>query len=121
MPPLVNQYIGTLVPAQTPFFIRPIVNMVFDKLNEMIYKPAIQAQVAIVRPSSLFSDVLCMKCRHGSLRSQINEHLGKNEWFAGGDGPTAADYMMIFPLEGLPRFGQSTHNIDAYVARVQKR
>ena len=55
MPPLVNQYIGTLVPAQTPFFVRPIVNMVFDKLNEMIYKPAIQAQVAIVRPSSLFS------------------------------------------------------------------
>ncbi|KAI5895242.1 thioredoxin-like protein [Schizophyllum commune H4-8] len=98
MPPVVNQYIGTLVPAQTPFFIRPVVNMLFDKLNEMIYKPAIQAQVAI-----------------------IDEHLGKNEWFAGGDAPTAADYMMIFPLEGLPRFGQSTPNIDAYVARVQKR
>ena len=121
MPPLVNQYIGTLVPAQTPFFIRPIVNMVFDKLNEMIYKPAIQAQVPIVRPSSLFSDPLCISRKHGSLRLQIDEHLGKNEWFAGGHGPTAADYMMIFPLEGFPRFGQSTPNIDAYVDRVQTR
>ena len=60
MPPLVNQYIGTLVPAQTPFFIRPIVNMVFDKLNEMIYKPAIQAQVAIVRSLALRSVHVCI-------------------------------------------------------------
>ena len=53
--------------------------------------------------------------------SQIDEHLSKNEWFAGGEGPTVADYMMIFPLELLRQSGSSTPNIDAYIDRAQTR
>ena len=32
---------------------------------------------------------------------QIETHLNKSEspWFAGGDEPTGADFMMSFPLE----------------------
>ena len=52
---------------------------------------------------------------------QIDEHLSKNEWFAGGEGPTVADYMMIFPLELLRQSGSSTPNIDAYIDRAQTR
>ncbi|KAJ3874823.1 hypothetical protein F5051DRAFT_431066 [Lentinula edodes] len=35
-------------------------------------------------------------------RLMIQEHLSNNPWFArGSDGPTAADYVMTFGLEGL--------------------
>ncbi|TRM65459.1 thioredoxin-like protein [Schizophyllum amplum] len=98
MPPVVNQYIGTLVPQQTPFFIRPLASMIFSKVNDMLYEPTIKQLVTL-----------------------IDEHLSKNEWFAGGKTPSAADFIMIFPLETLPRFDQSTPTIAAYVKRVQQR
>ena len=51
---------------------------------------------------------------------QIDEHLSKNEWFAGGEGPTVADYMMIFPLELLRQSG-SRRQILTRILTERKR
>ncbi|KAJ3476818.1 hypothetical protein NLI96_g10897 [Meripilus lineatus] len=56
--------------------------------------------------------------------SQIEEHLKKRgKWFAGGEEPTAADFMMSFPLEtwASGRAGGLGDNILAYVKRVHER
>ena len=64
---------------------------------------------------------MCWQSKSYSLPPQIDEHLSKNEWFAGGEGPTVADHMMFYPLEWFRESGWSTPAIDAYIDRVQKR
>ncbi|KAJ4468886.1 thioredoxin-like protein [Lentinula aciculospora] len=56
----------------------------------------------------------------------IEQHLGKNSWFArGSDGPTAADYAMIIGLEGLSAgkaVTPSTHPaIATYIKKIHAR
>ena len=48
MPYLTNRYIFTLAPSRVPFFIRPIANMIFNALNDMLVKPNLQANVDYV-------------------------------------------------------------------------
>ena len=48
MPYLTNRYIFNLAPSRVPFFIRPIANMIFNALNDMLVKPNLQANVDYV-------------------------------------------------------------------------
>ncbi|KAJ3780922.1 hypothetical protein GGU10DRAFT_368283 [Lentinula aff. detonsa] len=56
----------------------------------------------------------------------IEKHLSRNPWFArGSDGPTAADYAMIFGLEGLQEekaITPETHPaMTGYIEKVHAR
>uniref|UniRef100_D8QI66 glutathione transferase n=1 Tax=Schizophyllum commune (strain H4-8 / FGSC 9210) TaxID=578458 RepID=D8QI66_SCHCM len=96
MPLIVNKVFCTrIIPGQTPEEERPVVTDVLGKVAQTLYEPPIKIR--------------------------IDEHLSKNKWFAGGEGPTVADYMMIFPLELLRQSGSSTPHIDAYIDRAQTR
>ena len=59
-----------------------------------------------------------------AVLDQIENHLTKtNGWFAGGEEPTSADYMMIFCLEAWATedkgaFGPKTME---YIKRVHAR
>ena len=52
----------------------------------------------------------------------VEDHLQAHHGFV-GDGLTAADFQMIFPLEALVATGQAKHlpAISAYVQRIHKR
>lgn len=54
MPILVLKYIFTLVPQKAPFFIRPIVNLIFGQLDKQMADPEIK------KHSQLVSDLLLM-------------------------------------------------------------
>ncbi|KAF8958240.1 glutathione S-transferase [Flammula alnicola] len=90
-----------LIPQRSPALIRPLVKRIFTKLDETLNAPELE--------------------RHGKL---IESHLEKTQgWFAGGEHPTSADYMMSFTLEILlnraPEFAGS--NVKEYVKRIQDR
>ncbi|KAI0295688.1 hypothetical protein BC826DRAFT_1007071 [Russula brevipes] len=78
MPLLINRYSFARVPAQSSFFLRPLLKPVFSALDARRVAGPLRA----------------------SLRS-IEETLEKSPtgWFAGGPNPTMADYMMLFGLE----------------------
>ncbi|KIY50402.1 hypothetical protein FISHEDRAFT_39401 [Fistulina hepatica ATCC 64428] len=50
-------------------------------------------------------------------------HLSRTQatWFAGGSAPSAADFLMIFPLEGLCAFGIAGPCTHGYVKNVHER
>lgn len=48
MPYVTNGYIFTITPSRVPFFIRPIANMIFSMLNNLLVKPNLQAIVEYV-------------------------------------------------------------------------
>ena len=48
MPYITNGYIFTVAPGRVPFFIRPIANMIFSALNNLLVKPNLQAIVEYV-------------------------------------------------------------------------
>jgi len=102
MPLLVNKLIFSLVPARAPFFIRPLLWMVFGQLDKQMLMPQI-----------------------GKNRDMIEAHLKNTPsgWFAGGDHPTSADYMMSFPLEAFASRGGDDVGevITAWVKKVHAR
>lgn len=53
MPLLVNKLIFTIVPQRTPFFIRPIANMIFAGLMSKMVDPRLAEHLAFVRFTSL--------------------------------------------------------------------
>ena len=56
---------------------------------------------------------------------QVESHLNKSKspWFAGGDEPTGADFMMSFPLEVWCKNDPSLlgPNTREFVKRLQER
>ncbi|KAF8156710.1 thioredoxin-like protein [Crassisporium funariophilum] len=102
MPILVQKTIFDLVPANAPFFIRPIVRGVFAQLDERLVRPEI--------------------AKHMKM---IEAHLEKSKsmFFAGGDEPTAADYQMAFPLEAMVAKAPKSvgPKITAYVNAIHER
>jgi hypothetical protein len=61
---------------------------------------------------------------HPITFSQIEVHLSKSgDWLAGGQGPTAADFMMSFPLETWLDGGSDMlgPKIKDYVKRIHGR
>ncbi|KZS97064.1 thioredoxin-like protein [Sistotremastrum niveocremeum HHB9708] len=100
MPILVNQLIFTIVPERAPFFLRPLLWLVFGQLRAKLTEPRLRENAA-----------------------WIVSHLEKTpgEWFAGDDHPTSADFMMVFALEAwssrgvdyLPKLKQYVEKIHA--------
>ncbi|KDR68457.1 hypothetical protein GALMADRAFT_257192 [Galerina marginata CBS 339.88] len=111
MPILVQKYIFDAVPKNVPFYIRPIVNMVFGQLDSRIIQPELKKHLAMVEA-----------------------HLEKSQsnWFAGGQEPTSADYQMAFPLEAIvhvaptavgpliKKYVKVIHNREAYKKALEK-
>ncbi|KAI5120884.1 hypothetical protein M0805_002984 [Coniferiporia weirii] len=101
MPLLVNKLIFTMVPQKVPFFIRPLANMLFGGLLKTLVDPRLKDHTKF-----------------------IEAHLSKSQtgWFANGEHPTSADYMMVFPLEGIQaRLPQPGSKIEEYLERVHER
>ncbi|EJD05611.1 thioredoxin-like protein [Fomitiporia mediterranea MF3/22] len=103
MPLLVIKLVFTIIPQRTPFFIRPVASLICNTLLKKMVDPQLLQN-----------------------RTFIEEHLAKcpSGWFASGPNPTAADFMMIFPLEAMdtriPDSGNSTA-IHDYVKMVHER
>ncbi len=83
-----------------PFFIKPIAKGIVQKVEESYLGPNISTHMGFVE-----------------------DHLSKNEWFAGGSF-SAADVQMLFPLEASVSqkgFADQYPSIAAYVSRLQAR
>jgi len=101
MPILVNELIFTMIPQQSPFFIRPLMNVVFGQVKSKMTQPRMKI--------------------HADL---IESHLEKSgNWFAGGENPTAADFMMSFALEAWSSrdIGVLGPKTKDYVKRIHAR
>lgn len=102
MPLIVNRLILSILVDKSPFFIRPVVSLLVSQIASRGIDPRLKLHTKM-----------------------IEEHIAESPtgWFAGGEGPTAADYMMIFALEALSK--QSSELLGshskAYVERVHNR
>ncbi|KAH7924702.1 hypothetical protein BV22DRAFT_1034853 [Leucogyrophana mollusca] len=101
MPLLVQKLILTIIPQKAPIFISFLLRMVLGQVVKQVLDPELR--------------------KHQAL---IEDHLAKSgTWFAGGEHPTAADYMMAFPLEAL--VSEEPHFVGpkalAFVNNVQSR
>lgn len=111
VPTLVMKTIFSFLPTQTPFFIRPLVNMISGKVMQMYLDPDMTRKIRFI------GDALEKKGNSGRV------------WFAGGDkdgGPTSADYQMLIPLEGITSGRMPTEepvpeSIKAWVDMVHSR
>ncbi|GBG30574.1 Glutathione S-transferase 3 [Hondaea fermentalgiana] len=100
MPPLVMTLVFSAVPNQAPWFLRPILKPVCDKVVSSYIGPQLDTNLEM-----------------------IEAHLGANKWFAGNE-ITGADVNMSFPLEALfLRRGQNDSsrwpNIASYMDRIK--
>ena len=100
MPPFVMKLVFDKVrSAPVPFFLKPVTKGIADKVMKSFVGPNISSNMDF-----------------------INEHLAKNEWFAGAQ-MTGADFQMSFPLEAAVA-GRAQGNfphINAWVKRIQAR
>lgn len=102
MPILVNKLVFSLIPSHAPFFIRPLLWLVFGQVDKQLIAPELKKNNAL-----------------------IDEHLKKTAggWFAGGPEPTAADYMMLFPMEAMAAAGGDVvgSRLKEWVEKVHER
>ncbi|KAG8881933.1 hypothetical protein FRB97_008891 [Tulasnella sp. 331] len=92
------KYILTLVPDQSPFFIRPFARAVCNNIIAYVIDNRLKGNFAM-----------------------IEQHMQKvsGGWFAGGDEPTSADYMMLFGMEAATsRLDNVPDIMKKYVERV---
>jgi glutathione S-transferase len=101
MPPLLMKLVFDQVrAARVPFFIKPILNTVADKVTRSYIQPNLDGQLAF-----------------------MEAELNARQWFA-GDTFTAADVMMSFPLEAAAaRAGLDERypRLTAWLARIHQR
>ena len=100
MSPLLLKLIFMRMPkAPAPFFVKPIVRSIANKVMSTFVDP----QLAL----------------HAKY---IEGELAKSEWFAGSE-LTGADIQMSFPLEGLTARGNLDHapRITAFLAKIHAR
>ncbi|KAF9788595.1 thioredoxin-like protein [Thelephora terrestris] len=78
MPILLSKIIYRMIPERAPVLLKPFLWCIFDALSHRLVTPQLRTH-----------------------REYIEVRLGESEggFFAGGSEPTAADFMMIFPLE----------------------
>jgi len=102
MPVLTNKFIFSLVPQRAPALMRPLIKPTFSMLNKKLVLPQIKSHCEF-----------------------IEAHLAKTSsgWFAGGDHPTSADFMMAFPLEWMGSLAPDAlgPKTKEYVKRVHER
>jgi len=100
MPPLLMKLVFSRLPANAPFFLRPVVKTI-----------AARAQAGFVDPS--------LKLHFDYWESE----LGKSEWFAGNEF-SAADVMMSFPVEAAANRGDALNGrprLKAFLEKIHAR
>ena len=120
MPILVNKLIFGIVPSRTPFLLRPLVSGIFGKLTDMLCDKPLKVHTKLVRSLAKSCMVVYLS---ELLPLQIEDHLEKSKtmWFAGGEQPTSADFMMMFAMICLQAGNASSPKIDAYVKMLKER
>ncbi|KAI0646445.1 thioredoxin-like protein [Trametes meyenii] len=101
MPMLVNKIIFKIIPERSPFFLRPILKGAFSMISAKMLDPRLKI--------------------HAEM---IEGHLAKTDgFFAGGQEPTSADYMMIFALEAWASGSNGVlgPKTTAYVEKIHSR
>lgn len=99
-PLLLALIFGKLRSARAPFFIKPIITGVADKVDAQFTTAEIQLAFGWVERT-----------------------LGEQPWFAGPDF-SVADIQMSYPVEaglGRARLSEGHPNIDAWIARIHAR
>ncbi|MDB4945118.1 MAG: glutathione S-transferase [Labilithrix sp.] len=101
MPPLLLKLVFTrIAKGPAPFFVRPILRGIANKVMTTFVDPQIAMHT-----------------------KYLEAELGKSEWFA-GDELTGADIQMSFPLEALAArggLGAEAPRISAFLARIHAR
>lgn len=100
MPPLLMSLVFTKMPqSPMPFFMKPIVKGIADKVKKSFVNPQIKSHFEF-----------------------LEDHLAKNLWFA-GEAFSAADVQMSFVIEaGLARSGgKSRPKLSAFLDRIHAR
>ncbi|KAG8750584.1 hypothetical protein FRC12_012815 [Ceratobasidium sp. 428] len=102
MPIYTHWLVFTIIPEAAPFFVRPIIRLMLGLVTKVLVDERMRANI-----------------------DMLEAHLGKRpgKFIAGGDEPTHADFLMIFPLETFytrPESGIG-ENIKAYVELVHER
>ncbi|KAL0574901.1 hypothetical protein V5O48_007061 [Marasmius crinis-equi] len=99
MPTMVQKAVFTMtVPQRSPWLLRGLLSGVLGKISEKIVTPELK--------------------KHSDL---VEAHLLNKQWFAGGDEPTSADFLMIFPVELLEYFNVAGPKTKEYVKRIHER
>lgn len=100
MPPLLLSLIFRKMPeAPMPFFVRPVVRGIADKVMKSFVAPQLALHLDF-----------------------MEQELGRSEWFA-GDAFTAADIQLSFPLEAAGAAGllETRPRLQDFVARITAR
>lgn len=100
MPPLLLSLIFRKMPeAPMPFFVRPVVRGIADKVQKTFVGPQLAQHLDF-----------------------MEQELGRSEWFT-GDAFTAADVQMSFPLEAAGAAGllETRPRLQDFVARITAR
>ncbi|KAF9652406.1 thioredoxin-like protein [Thelephora ganbajun] len=102
MPILISKVICRMVPERAPLLLKPFLWSVFDAVSRRMVAPRLETH-------------------REYIEMRLSESDG--EFFAGGSEPTAADFMMIFPLELWAKkfpecFGPKCRE---YVERIHER
>ncbi|PPQ73125.1 hypothetical protein CVT24_009464 [Panaeolus cyanescens] len=109
-PLLVRKLLFKIIPDNAPALVRPILRVVFNKLNSTLFDGELQTH-------ALFIENHLKKVKE-------NTKQGPNSvWFAGGNEPTSADFMMSFTLEVFVQRApeQATQLMKDYVRSIQSR
>lgn len=123
MPIVVMKLIFQVIPQRTPFFLRPIANLLLGGITKAYLDPQIKTngdfvrQPCYERPSRLSG--FCL-----TVTDQVEAHLSKSQsgWFANGNEPTSADFQMYFALEALvSRSDSPLPKVKGFLDKVHER
>ncbi|KAG9125718.1 hypothetical protein FRC07_006485 [Ceratobasidium sp. 392] len=102
MPIYVQWLVFTIIPEAAPFFVRPLIRLLLGLVTKVLVYERMNANIAM-------------------LEAYFGKRPGK--FIAGGNEPTHADFLIIFPLESFcsrPESGVGD-NIKAYVDMIHAR
>jgi glutathione S-transferase len=99
MPPLLLKLVfEKMKKAPVPFFVKPVVKSIANKVCDQFVDPQLETHFGYV-----------------------DAELGKHPWFA-GDAFSAADVQVSFPCEAAAaRMGGGRPNLTAFVAKIHER
>ena len=120
-----NINIFNVIPLGMPQEERSVASMVLDGIAKNVFIPRIQMNVEFVGIRKVDSRN-CLILNTGPL--QIEKHFLSNPstspWFARGEEPTSADFMMVYPLvaicTSMPKIVVGDR-VKAFVKAVQER
>ncbi|KAF9055591.1 glutathione S transferase [Panaeolus papilionaceus] len=106
-PLLVRKLLFRMIPDSVPPEVQPTIRSTLTEINNTTFDPELGMHADFIE---------------GHLQ-KLNHKASNKGWFAGGDEPTSADFMMSFTLEVLVQRspGHTGPLIKEYVQRVQSR